>query len=70
MSEYLAFIAANPYGKELDEAINVYNIASNEYNNVSQTEENYRILKQASKRMDSLSVKQSEAFLAMIPDNG
>ena len=69
MSEYLAFIAANPYGKELDEAINVYNIASNEYNNVSQTEENYRILKQASKRMDSLSVKQSEAFLAMIPEN-
>ena len=69
MSEYLAFIAANPYGKELDEAINVYNIAFNEYNNVSQTEENYRVLKQASRRVDSLQMKQSEAFLAMIPEN-
>ncbi|WP_270488216.1 peroxiredoxin family protein [Butyricimonas synergistica] len=69
MSEYLAFIDANPCQKELSAAVDVYNIAFNEYNNINQTEENYRVLKQASKRMDSLSVKQSEAFLAMIPEN-
>ena len=67
MSEYLAFVEENPYRKALNEAINVYNIAFHEYNDVNQTDENFRILKQASRRMDSLSVKQSEAFLAMIP---
>ena len=69
MLEYLAFVEENPYRKALNEAINVYNIAFHEYNDVNQTDENFRILKQASRRMDSLSVKQSEAFLAMIPEN-
>lgn len=69
MSEYLAFVEENLYRKALNEAINVYNIAFHEYNDVNQTDENFRILKQASRRMDSLSVKQSEAFLAMIPEN-
>ena len=69
MSEYLAFFTRNPYQKALNMAVDAYNIAFNEYNNVNQTEENYRILKQARRRTDSLSMKCSEAFLSMIPEN-
>ena len=53
MSEYLAFFTRNPYQKALNMAVDAYNIAFNEYNNVNQTEENYRILKQARRRTDS-----------------
>ena len=69
MSEYLAFIAANPYHEELNMAVDAYNIAFNEYNNVNPTEENLQILKQARLREDSLAKKQAEAFWAMIPEN-
>lgn len=69
MSEYLAFIAANPYHEELNRAVDAYNIAFNEYNNVNPTEENLQILRQARQREDSLATKQAEAFWAMIPEN-
>lgn len=69
MVEYEGLLAKNPYDKELDVAGKAYNEAFNEYNVVSQTEENLRVLKRASGRLDSLYRARAEAFLAMIPQN-
>ena len=69
MSEYLAFIEKNPFRKALNEAVDAYNVAFNEYNNVNPTEENLCVLKRARIVSDSLSDKSSEAYLAMIPEN-
>ena len=69
MAEYEGLLAKNPCEKELDVAGKAYNEAFNEYNMVNQTEENLRVLKRASDRLDSLYRARAEAFLAMIPQN-
>lgn len=69
MTEYQAFYAANPYDKILGEAIAVYNKAFDQYNRVEQSDANMQALKKAGNDVDSLFVKQAEAFLAMIPQN-
>ena len=69
MTEYEGLFAKNPFEKELGVATDAYNKAFNEYNVVNQTEENLRVLKRASDRLDSLYRVRAEAFLAMIPQN-
>lgn len=67
MDEYDAIFENLPVKKELEKAVVGYNKAFHEYNEVSETESNLQLLKEAGKKLDSLQAVQSQQLLDLIP---
>lgn len=67
MDEYDAIFENLPVKKELKKASEAYNKAFEAYNEVSQTESNLQVLKEASKKLDSLQAVQGQQLLDLIP---
>lgn len=67
MDEYDVIFENLPVKKELEKAVVGYNKAFHEYNEVSETESNLQLLKEAGKKLDSLQAMQSRQLLDLIP---
>lgn len=67
MDEYDAIFENLPVKKELKKASESYNKAFKEYNDVSQTESNLQVLREAGKKFDSLQAVQGQQLLDLIP---
>lgn len=67
MDEYDAIFENLPVKKELKKASESYNKAFVAYNEVSQTESNLQVLKEAGKKLDSLQAVQGQQLLDLIP---
>lgn len=67
MDEYNALNRENRYSKEVETAFARYNEAFELYNMKAQTDENMKLLKEASVNADKVYTSQTEEFVNMIP---
>lgn len=67
MAEYENIFRNLPVREELEKASVAYNKAFDQYNRVSQTQENLDVLKTAGDKLDSLQKSESQQLLTLIP---
>lgn len=67
MDEYNTLNAENRFTKDVEAAGKKYNEAFDLYNNKAQTDENMKILKEASENLDKTYALQTQEFVNMIP---
>lgn len=67
MDEHRSIYDNLSVGKELSVAIRDYNKAFENYNHIAQTDENYKLLKEAGQRTDSLQRVQKQELRDLIP---
>lgn len=67
MSEYESIFRNLPVREELEKASVAYNKAFDQYNSVSQTQENLDVLEAAGDKLDSLQKSESQQLLTLIP---